>query len=140
MISRRGFCELSTATLLSLPRTAQAQEQFAAQNCATEWAYTSGKRYADPFNEIELDVVFKAPSGEEHRIPAFWSGGSQWRIRYAAQTPGRYTYRTICSDTSNRDLHDRSGTLTVEAYAGQNLLYRHGFLRVAQDRRHFEQA
>jgi hypothetical protein len=141
MISRRGFCQLSTAAaLLSPPRAAEAQERFAEQNRAAEWSYTSGKRYADPFNEIELDIVFKAPSGEEHRIPAFWSGGSEWRVRYAAQTSGRYTYRTICSDTSNRDLHDRTGTLTVEPYAGPNSLYRHGFLRVAQDQRHFEHA
>ena len=37
--------------------------RHALQNCMTEWAYASGKTYADPFNEVELDVVFTDPDG-----------------------------------------------------------------------------
>lgn len=110
------------------------------QNCPTEWSYRSGRQYADPFNEVDLDVVFTGPSGRQDRVPAFWSGGSIWRVRYAAAEAGDYQYRTVCSDASNRDLHGVSGTLTVGPYSGENPLYRHGAVRVAKDGRHFEQA
>jgi hypothetical protein len=60
------------------------------------------------------------------------------RVRYAPPAEGRYTWRTICGDPSNPDLHNLSGTLEVGAYDGQNPLYRHGPIRVAADHRHFE--
>jgi hypothetical protein len=105
-----------------------------------EWAYFSGRAYADPFNDIELDVVFTGPEGQEQRVPAFWAGEQVWRIRYAAPTSGRFTYRTVCSDTTNPDLHGQSGVLEVSAYRGDNPLLRHGAVRVAPDRLHFEHA
>jgi hypothetical protein len=61
-------------------------------------------------------------------------------VRYAPTETGRYKYRTVSNDTSNTDLHGRTGTLDVQPYSGDNLLYRHGFLRVSKDERHFEHA
>ncbi|NLF00974.1 MAG: DUF5060 domain-containing protein, partial [Anaerolineales bacterium] len=43
---------------------------YAIQNQVAEWAYTSGKPYADPFNEVTLDVVFTGPDGRQQRVPA----------------------------------------------------------------------
>jgi hypothetical protein len=103
-----------------------------------EWAYESGKTYSDPFNELDLDVVFTDPQGSEHRVPAFWGGDDVWRIRYSPARPGRYTYRTSCSDTSNPDLHGRKGVMEASPYAGDNPLRKHGPIRVAGDRLHFE--
>src|SRR5437016_205477 len=111
MVSRRGFCRTSTAGILLLHRNAATQGRFGLQNCATEWSYTSGKRYADPFNEVELDVIFTTPAGENHRVPAFWAGGLTWRVRYAPPAVGQYSCRTVCSDVSNADLHNRTGKL-----------------------------
>ena len=140
MPSRRGFCRASAAGILLLHRNAAAQDRFGVQNCTTEWSYTSGKLYQDPFNDVELDVIFRGPSGENHRIPAFWAGGSTWRVRYAPPAVGQYSCRTVCSDISNADLHNRTSELTVEPYSGNNPLYRHGPLRVSRDSRHFEHA
>lgn len=140
MISRRSFCQAAALSVPILSRPASAQQRIAVQNSPTEWSYTSAKQYRDPFNEVELDVIFSAPSGEEHRIPAFWAGGSVWRVRYAPAETGRYKYRTLSSDTANGDLHGRTGTLEVQPYTGDNSLYRHGFLRVSNDERHFEHA
>jgi hypothetical protein len=103
-----------------------------------EWSYSSGKAYVDPFNDVELDVVFTDPQGREQRVPAFWAGEQTWRIRYSPLTAGRYTYRTVASDQG--DLHGRRGTLEVSAYEGSNPLRKHGPIRVAADQRHFEHA
>lgn len=141
MVSRRQFCRTPVAAAVFLAtRQGSAQQRNAIQNSPTEWSYETGKRYADPFREIELDVLFTLPSGEAHRVPAFWAGESTWRVRYAAPVAGRYTFRTICSDISNRDLHGQTGALTVSPYSGENNLYKHGALRIGEDRRHFAHA
>src|SRR5690242_3055868 len=140
MISRRSFCQAAALSVPVLSRAARAQQRIAVQNCPAEWSYTSAKQYRDAFNEVDLDVVFTAPSGQEQRIPAFWAGGSVWRVRYAPTEAGRYKYRTVSSDTANGDLHGRTGTLEVQPYTGNNSLYRHGFLRISKDERHFEHA
>lgn len=121
-------------------QSGSGESRFAMQNCPTEWSYRTTKQYSDPFNEVELDVVFTTPSGQEHRVPAFWAGGSLWRVRYAPPDAGDYKVRTICTDVSNKDLHGVSGTMTVAPYSSGDSLYRHGTIHVAKDKRHFEHA
>ena len=112
--------------------------RYGVERCVTEWAFHSAKVYSDPFNDIELDVVFTDPQGREQRVPAFWAGEQAWRIRYAPHSTGRYHYRTICSDAMNPDLHERTGLLEVSPYVGDNPLLRHGSIRVANDHLHLE--
>ncbi len=138
-ISRRDFCR-GSAALVSGALSLSAQVQHGIQNCAMEWSYSSAKAYRDPFNEVDLDVVFQSPSGHELRVPAFWAGEQTWRVRFAPAEAGRYSFRTVCTDSSNTDLHGRRGVLEVAPYSGGNSLYRHGFVRVAEDKRHFAQA
>src|SRR5215471_13633158 len=75
----------------------QTPTWYGVERCVTEWAFHSVKAYSDPFNDIELDVVFTDSQGREDRVPAFWEGEQVWRIRYAPRSNGRYRYRTICS-------------------------------------------
>ncbi|MEM2905843.1 MAG: DUF4038 domain-containing protein [Candidatus Bathyarchaeia archaeon] len=115
-----------------------AQERYALQNHAAEWSYTSTKAYTDPFNEVELDIVFTDPEGRETRVPAFWAGGPEWRIRFAARTSGAWRYRSECSDPTDAGLHDQQGILTVKPYGGSNPLLKHGPLHISKDRRYLE--
>jgi hypothetical protein len=110
----------------------------AIQNQVVEWSYSSGKAYANPFHDVDLDVIFTRPDGGQDRVPAFWAGEQTWRVRYAAAQPGRYEYRSVCSDSANADLHGRTGALEATLYFGSNLLFRHGGLRVSADHRHFQ--
>ncbi len=157
-VSRRSFLEKAGVTLAagSVPIAANAAggagnaEERASGNhhdlddparygiarCVTEWSYTSERAYTDPFNDLELDVVFTDAQGHEQKVPAFWAGEQTWRIRYSPATAGRYTYRTVASDGG--DLHDHRGVLEVTAYQGDNVLRKHGPIRVAADQRHFE--
>lgn len=115
-------------------------ERHARQHCATEWTYASGRQYADPFNEAELDVVFRGENGFEWRVPAYWAGEQTWGVRFAPPAVGAYHYRTECNDTANPDLHGREGTLRVAAYDGTNPLVGRGPLRVSDNRRFLEHA
>ena len=153
-VSRRSFLEKAGVTLAagSVPIAAKAAggagagkgantpdledpARYGVAHCVAEWSYSCDKAYTDPFNDLELDVVFTDPQGHEQTVPAFWAGEQTWRIRYSPKTPGRYTYRTVASDSG--DLHGRHGVLEVAAYQGDNPLRKHGPLRIADDQRHF---
>ena len=136
-VSRRNFFGAVTSTALLLSHRLSAQTRAATENRVSEWAYHSAKQYADPFNQVELDVTFTDSTGKDFRVPAFWSGDQTWRVRYAPTSPGKHSYRTVCSDTANSDLHNVQGTLDVQTYAGTNPLFQHGFPHVADDQRHF---
>jgi hypothetical protein len=45
-----------------------------------------------------------------------------------------------CNDTQNSGLHQQTGSVTITAYSGENLLKRHGAPRVADDQRHLAYA
>ena len=109
------------------------------QNRVVELSWASAKPYADPFNDVELDVVFAAPNGQERRVPAFWAGEQTWRVRYAAAEVGEHHYCTVCSDPANAALHGREGVVSLSPYEGANPLLHHGPVRVA-DGSHFEHA
>jgi len=159
--SRRSFLSKAALGTLSVTAFTQAQESTAGsksdarervtsikeettqpgvEHCVTEWVLHSAKVYSDPFNDVELDVVLTDPQGRAQRVPSFWRGENVWSVRYAPHSAGRYSYRTICSDPQNADLHDRTGVLEIAAYQGSNPLLKHGPIRVASDRLHFEHA
>lgn len=109
-------------------------------NMVTEIAFQSQKNCANPFTEVELDVLFTSPDGTEMTVPAFWAGGNTWKVRYASPLVGNHRYRTVCSDTSDNGLHGIHGKLEIAPYKGGNALYRHGPIQVAADNRHFAHA
>ena len=139
-LSRRAFGWQVAAGLVGLTPAARSQSRSGVEHCSTEWSFTSGKRYSDPFHEVELHVLFRGPDGAEHRVPAFWAGERMWRVRFAPPVAGRYSWRTTSSDTSNDDLDGLTGSLDVAPYEGTNALLKHGPVRVNARRRHFEHA
>ena len=68
-ISRRSFCWTAAVGSLALPSLARAQSRYAMEHVVIEWSYSSQKPYKDPFNELELDVVFTDPQRREERVP-----------------------------------------------------------------------
>lgn len=93
--------------------------------------------HAQPFREVALDALFTTPGGRTVKVPGFWAGEDRWCLRYASGEVGVHDYRTVCSDPTDRGLHDCTGALEVVPYVGDNPLYRHGPIRISNDRRHF---
>ena len=110
------------------------------QNIPIEWGYKSQKAYKDPFNEVDVDVVFINQDGQTWRVPTFWIGGNEWRVRFAPPLPGTYKYHAESTDKSNPDLNGHEGTLQAERYRGSNSLRLHGPLKVSKNRRYLEYA
>lgn len=84
------------------------------------------ERMENPYLNAEVHATFEHESGETHEIPGFWDGGRDWCVRFAPPQPGTWSWSTR-SDPGDLGL-DRSGTLDVVSYEGENPLKRHGFL------------
>ena len=98
---------------------------------------TSQLVYENPYKDVTITAVFAGPQGQSMVREAFWCGQNLWKVRFAPTAVGRWTWKTACSDPTNAALHGQSGELRCVAYSGENPVYRHGFLRVSDNRRHF---
>lgn len=128
-----------TLSSLALVALLVASANGAEQWMVSETSFTSAKKYDNPFMDVEVDVVFK--QGEQQwKVPAFWSGGDKWTVRFAPPLQGEYTYRVTCSDPTNQGLNGTEQSLHVTAYTGDNPLLKHGFIRVSANGRYFEHA
>jgi hypothetical protein len=114
--------------------------QTVEANRVAEITFVSEKTYQNPFMEVVLDALVTAPDGAQMRVPAYWAGANRWAFRFASDMPGLYAWTLDCSDTGNPRLHGIAGKIRVVPYRGENVLYRHGPIRVAKDRRHFAHA
>ncbi len=117
-----------------------AEPVTGSTNVPIEISFTARHPHPDPFNEVTLDAVFTQPDGSVVRAPGFWDGGNLWKVRYASPQAGAHRWRTECSDKEDAGLNEVAGSVELARYAGANPLFRHGPVRVAQDRRHFEHA
>jgi hypothetical protein len=105
-----------------------------------EHSFKSTVLYSNAVQDVSLRVVFKSPLGETNEVDAFWDGGRTWRVRFSPDQPGRWKFRTTCSDKDNSGLHNESGEFICTAAMGQRRFEKHGPVRVARDQRHLEHA
>ncbi len=136
----RTALQTALSALLALAGALAHGADEGVVNQVKEWTFTSSKAYADPFNELDVDVLVTTPAGAEQRVPAFWGGGQTWRARYASPQAGNYRWRLACTDAENKELAGVSGTLELKPYAGDNPLWLHGPVQVAADKRHLSYA
>ena len=101
-----------------------------------EHVLTSARSFENPYADVTLRVTYTGPGGRTLRANGFWDGGNTFRIRCAFPAPGVWQWETGCSDTTDAGLHHQRGTVSVSPYRGERLLYRHGFLKVSDDRRY----
>jgi hypothetical protein len=101
-----------------------------------EHTLTSTRPYDNPYANIILRVTYRGPDRHILRTYGFWDGGNVFRIRCAFPAPGSWQWETECSDTDNPGLHRQRGRVDVSPYRGANPLYRHGFLKVSDNRRY----
>jgi hypothetical protein len=127
-------------TLAAGDAPARAGEVQVARWTRFEAQFAAEGDYENPVQDVEVEVEFSAPSGARHTALAFWDGGKTWKVRFAPDETGTWSYRSRSSKAEDAGLHDRSGQFTCVPYMGNNLLYRHGTIRVAPDRRYLVHA
>jgi hypothetical protein len=125
-----------------------------------EAALRSERTYDDPFWDVDLQVTFTSPSGRRRVVDAFWDGSDDgadagdhsgrergrtadrvtWRVRFCPDEVGRWRWKSRSSEEGDTGLHQQTGEFACVPYAGENPLYRHGSLTVAEDGRHLAHA
>lgn len=108
------------------------------QNQVTELTFQTKQSYANPFRDVALSAIVSHSDGNVQTIPGFWAGNGTWKIRYSSPVTGTYHYTTVCSDETNPDLHECSGTIQIDPYEGNNPLYRHGAITRSQNGQYLE--
>ena len=105
-----------------------------------ETSATSARDYGNPLHDVEVEVEFGGPSGARATVPAFWDGGRTWRARFSPAETGTWSYRWRSSEPSDDGLNGVEGTFEAAAYEGENELFQHGAVGVAEGGRHFAHA
>lgn len=136
---------IAVVTLCNLGTVALAATKPALPAAVPKWSrfeitLPSSVAYANPMRDVTVTAVFVSPLGETNRVTGFWDGEKTWRVRFAPDLPGKWTYRTTCSDKTNASLQAQSGEFTCVAPLTKTALDRHGPLQVARDHHHFEHA
>ena len=102
-----------------------------------EITMSSKVHYANPYVDVKVSAIFTGPESRSIYREAFWDGGNTWKIRFAPTVSGRWTWKTTSSNTGDAGLHGQTGELLCIGYKGDNPVYRHGFLRISENRRYF---
>ena len=131
-------CLLWQGGTLSLAASKPASVSTVPKWSRFELTLQSSVAYSNALHEAKLSAWFVSPLGETNRVDGFWDGENTWRIRFAPDMPGRWTFTTSCSDRSNTNLDGQTGEFKCLAALTKTALDRHGPIRVARDRRHFE--
>jgi hypothetical protein len=103
-----------------------------------EHAFQSAIGYSNALQDVTLSVVFTSPLGETNQVYGFWDGGNTWLVRFSPNLPGRWSFKSSCSDKANRGLNSQTGQFVCTAAIATSRFARHGQIQVAADRRHFE--
>ncbi|HWF19079.1 MAG TPA: DUF4038 domain-containing protein, partial [Verrucomicrobiae bacterium] len=103
-----------------------------------EQQFRSATNYPNPLEDATLKVYLTSPLGENFTTYGFWDGGKVWRVRFSPNFPGKWKFRTVCSDAANQGLHNITGEFTCTVEDKRSAFDRHGAVRVARDNRHFE--
>ncbi len=105
---------------------------------AYEIDFVSDKEYDDPVYTVNMDVIFtNTETGTTLKVPAFWNGGTAWKVRYALTELGIWTWETVCTDETNVGLHGLSGEVKCVDYVGDLDIYKHGFIKAEDGKRYF---
>jgi hypothetical protein len=101
-----------------------------------ETQFTSSAKYENAIQDVQVNVEFTSPSGKKHSVQAFWDGGAVWRVRISPDETGKWRYRSSSSNSDDKGLDNQSGEFACAPYSGDNPLYRHGAIRVSENRRY----
>jgi hypothetical protein len=143
MLSIRHWRVFGVALSLLLASQIPAGADSAKPQMAGKWArfehsFHSAANYANPLTDIRLDVVFTSPLGDTYRVNGFWNGGLTWQVRFSPDMPGKWRYRTICSDTTDDGLNNVMGEFLCIAPTAQSDFDRHGPVQMSRFNRRLE--
>jgi len=107
---------------------------------AVEIVLNSSITYVDPFQDVDVTATFTRPGSKPITRPAFWDGGTTWKVRFAPPENGLWTMTTAATDAKNPGLHGVTETVQCDPYSGSLEIYKHGFLKASGNGRYLTYA
>lgn len=95
--------------------------------------FESACSFDNPFLDVEIWAEFTGSSGRVIRREAYWDGGRTYCVSFAPTELGAWNY--VIEAPEQTGLNGCTGRVEAVPYAGDLDLYRHGFIRVADDSR-----
>lgn len=93
--------------------------------------FESACSFDNPFLDVEIWAEFTGPSGRVIRREAYWDGGRTYCVSFAPTELGAWNY--VIEAPEQTGLNGCTGRVEAVPYAGDLDLYRHGFIRVADN-------
>ncbi len=91
----------------ALPALAQSAPARVERYAIYEATLAATGRYANPYTQLEAWAHVLRPDGAQWRIPLFWDGGDEWKVRVSPDLAGRWRYWIESSDAG---LHGKQGS------------------------------
>ncbi|MBX2876849.1 MAG: DUF4038 domain-containing protein [Saprospiraceae bacterium] len=102
---------------------------------------TSGQVYTNPLYEIKSFYAdFSSPTGQTHRINGFWDGDQEFKIRFAPDEIGEWSFVTYCSNQEDKGLHAVQGKFQCKLNTSELAIYQKGSLQRSRGNYHIEHA
>lgn len=102
---------------------------------------TSSQVYDNPLYQLKhFYAVFTSPTGQAHKIHGFWDGEKRFKVRFAPDETGEWTFATHCSDEENTGLHGLQGKFRCTPNTSDLEIYQKGSLRRSKGNYHIEHA
>ena len=102
---------------------------------ANEIELTSTKAYANPFEDVDIEITLTLGK-KKLTFPGFWDGGNTWRVRFALNKAGLWKYAITCTDKDNASL-TAEGEIECTLYDGDLEIYKRGFIKTVPNVRYF---
>lgn len=93
--------------------------------------FESACSFDNPFLDVEIWAEFTGSSGRVIRREAYWDGGRTYCVSFAPTELGVWNY--VIEAPEQTGLNGCMGRVEAVPYAGDLDLYRHGFIRVADN-------
>lgn len=104
-----------------------------------EISLESNKNYDNPYTDVEVWAVFTNKKGDTLKRPAFWDGGTTWKLRFAPiDNNGNWQWKSFSSNSKDSGLHGQQGSFKSSVYKGSNGLLKEGLLRMSKGLRNVE--
>ncbi|MEM9327491.1 MAG: DUF4038 domain-containing protein [Bacteroidota bacterium] len=101
-----------------------------------ELVLTSEEDYDNPYVDVDVWAVFENEAGLRLTRPAFWDGGSIWKVRFASpDETSLWSWTSVASNEKDAGLHGVSGRLQAVPYTGEDPFVTHGLLKMSPGRR-----
>src|SRR5664279_2066467 len=79
-------CAVAESMLTEVPQWTVFETQF-----------NGDSNYSNPFQDVDVSVSFKSPTGKIFQTQAFWDGDNIWRVRFSPEEIGKWTFVTHAS-------------------------------------------